>query len=183
LNSKGEPGRGPSFQIPFIALVEAKCFAFIDRYIDKDFRREKLPRNPEEWGQLSPRQPIELYIPIPRAKPRISAGRHLLAIRNFLAWAIGGCMVGEHLGGALVALVHSMAKYRPPSERHLQDLMTYMDEQGYLDFESRPSHALAALYVAEYMRLNNLYVRAFAHCAGMLEKVYTSTEYTVSLFY
>ncbi len=90
-------------------------------------------------------------------------------------------MAGEHLGGSLVALVHSMAKYRPQSESHLQDLMTYMDDQGYLDFESRPSHALAALYLAECLRLKNLYIRAFAHCVGMREKVYTSTEYTVSL--
>ncbi|KAK7697121.1 hypothetical protein SLS64_013865 [Diaporthe eres] len=59
-----------------------------------------------------------------------------------------------------------------------RDLLSYLDEEGYLDTRHQPNHALAILHVAENFELRDLYIDAFAHCVGMSEQLYKSPEYS-----
>lgn len=89
-------------------------------------------------------------------------------------------MVGDQLGNALIALVHSMEEFREPGVDNLQDLYNYLDEEGYLDMRDQPDHALAILHLAEAFKIRALYLHAFAHCVGMCERLYKHSEYSVS---
>lgn len=88
-------------------------------------------------------------------------------------------MVGNHLGNALVALHESMLEFRDTGLDNKRDLLSYLDEEGYLDTRHQPNHALAILHVAENLELRDLYIDAFAHCVGMSEQLYKSPEYSV----
>lgn len=110
---------------------------------------------------------------------KTQAFHYHLATRNFFAWVFRRSMVGEHLGGALVCLLHSMHEFRLGTEDNVEDMMDYLDEEGYLDLADRPDHALAVLHLAEFFHLKELYTRAFAHCVGMSRYIFTSTEYWV----
>ncbi|KAG6364161.1 hypothetical protein INS49_005759 [Diaporthe citri] len=87
-------------------------------------------------------------------------------------------MVGNHLGNALVALQGSMQEFRDAGVDNKRDLLSYLDEEGYLDTRHQPNHALAILHVAENFELRDLYIDAFAHCVGMSEQLYRSPEYS-----
>lgn len=89
-------------------------------------------------------------------------------------------MVGNHLGNALVALLSSMHEFRDAGVDNKQDLLAYLDEEGYLDTRHQPNHALGILHLAENFELRELYIDAFAHCVGMSEQLYKSPEYSVS---
>lgn len=86
-------------------------------------------------------------------------------------------MVGDHLGTSLIALVHTMRQFRNEGQDNVADLVSYADEEGYLDMRNQPIHALAILRLAEEFHLTELYVKAFAHCAGMCERLYKFSEY------
>lgn len=86
-------------------------------------------------------------------------------------------MVGSCLGEALTGLLHSMHEFRSHLGDNVDDIMDYMDEEGYLDIIDQPNHALAVLHFAESFQMNDLYIRAFAHCVGMADQMYASPEY------
>lgn len=87
--------------------------------------------------------------------------------------------MGRHLGSTLVALLHSMREYRSTPGSNVDDLLKYMRQAQYLDMVAAPTHATAALYVAETFQLGNLYKRAFAHCVGMHDRLFSNSEYQV----
>lgn len=89
-------------------------------------------------------------------------------------------MVGEYLGNALITLVNSMHEFRDGDTDDYQDLLGYLDEEGYLDMDNNPNHALAILHMAEVCHFRGLYIDAFAHCVGMSERLYKFAEYSVS---
>lgn len=129
---------------------------------------------PDRWAGR-----VDLYIPAPPLSDRRQSLAYHLATRNFFAWAMGRSMVGEHLGRALATLLESMHEFREAGADNVKDLIAYMDEEGYLDFNGLPGNALAVLYLAENFRLRDLYIDAFVHCVGMSEILYRCPEYHV----
>jgi hypothetical protein len=149
----------------------------------------ELPESPQSSAQLrgsvdywsKVQERVELYIPPPPGCDKQQALAYHLATRNFFAWLCRRSMVGEHLGLALVGLVNSMHEFRVKTAENVPDLMEYLDEEGYLDFRGQPNHALAILYMAEVLQLRELYIDAFAHCVGMTDRLFLSSEYQVSV--
>ena len=90
-------------------------------------------------------------------------------------------MVGQHLGSALIKLMDNMYEFRTPGADNVEDMMRYVGGEGYRDMANQPVHALAMLHLAEYYQLRDLYIDAFAHCAGMGDCLYTLPEYQVCL--
>ncbi len=88
-------------------------------------------------------------------------------------------MVGSHLGKALIALLERINVYRPDSHRNEDDVLAYMEDQGYTDFRECTDHALAVLQFAEHFRIDELWGDAFAHCTGMSICLPASGEYEV----
>lgn len=89
-------------------------------------------------------------------------------------------MVGDFLGNALVALVNSMHEFRDDGVDNYQDLLSYLDEEAYLDMSNHPTHAVAILDLAETFQFRDLYIDALAHCVGMSERLYKTPGYSVS---
>lgn len=183
LYRKGQSRRGPSFKVPFRALLAAKCHPLIERYVVWD-ANERPPANmrPESlelWSQRNPMTRVELYIPPPRKVNLEEGVRYHLAVRNFLAWIFRRSVVGEHLGTALIGLFESMQAFRCSGEANEEDLIEYMDEEGYLDMRNQPVHALAVLHLAEHFELRDPYIDAFVHCAGMNDQLFQVPEYQV----
>ncbi|KAK2604166.1 hypothetical protein N8I77_007117 [Diaporthe amygdali] len=168
LYEKGRSQRGPAFKVPFVCLLSAQCTPLIERFVDRSVSEEEAHQN----GR------VDLYIPAPPTASRSQALQYHIATRNFFAWMFRRSMVGNHLGNALVALHGSMHEFRDAGANNKQDLLSYLDEEGYLDTRHQPNHALAILHVAENFELRDLYVDAFAHCVGMSEQLYRSPEYS-----
>lgn len=64
----------------------------------------------------------------------------------------------------------------------MSDLISYLDEEGYLDMRNQPIHALAILHFAEYFQCKPLYIDAFTHCTGMSDQLFLVPEYQVRLY-
>ena len=88
-------------------------------------------------------------------------------------------MVGARLGNALIALLHRMDDFRPDKEENEDDLLAYLDSQGYTDFRECPDHALSVLQYAEVFQYRDLWIDAFAHCVGMYDTLSLSAEFEV----
>ena len=131
------------------------------------------------WSKAHLLDRIELYIPPPPGSGKEQALAYHLATRNFFAWVFRRSIVGEHMGHALVGLMNSMYEFRSPGTNNIGDIMNYLDEEGYLDLREQPNHALAILHLAETFQLRDSYINAFAHCAGMSDRLYLSSEYQV----
>lgn len=170
LYEKGRSQRGPAFKVPFACLLSAQCTPLIEAFVDRSVSEEEAHEN----GR------VDLYIPAPPTASRSQALQYHIATRNFFAWIFRRAMVGNHLGNALVTLHDSMHEFRDAGVDNKQDLLSYLDEEGYLDTRHQPNHALAILHVAENFELRDLYIDAFAHCVGMSEQLYKSPEYSVS---
>lgn len=123
---------------------------------------------------------VDLYIPAPWSANQLRSYWYHLALRNLFAWVFRRSVVGEHLGHALIALANTLEKYRQPGADNKQDFLAYLDEEGYLDMREQPTHALAILRLAECYEMADLYLEAFAHCAGMSERLHKHNEYSVS---
>ena len=128
----------------------------------------------------SPTAQHELYIPAPSHYSREEAFHYHITTRNFFAWMYERPLVGERLGHALISLQARMNQYRPNEEANQDDMLKYIDEQGYSDFRHCPDHALAVLQYAESCRFRGLWTDAFVHCTGMNDELDTSGEYEVS---
>lgn len=166
--------------MPFTDLLGASCYPLIQKYLVLDGPHPATAEDLHTWNRANPRRVVELYIPPPAMADKIQAFQYHLATRNFFAWVFRRSMVGETLGSALVGLLHSMHEFRSEKNDNAEDMMDYLEEEGYLDLADKPDYALAMLHVAEFFHLKELYVRAFAHCVGMSEFLFTSTEYQVS---
>lgn len=170
LYEKGRSQRGPAFKVPFACLLSAQCTPLVEMFVDRSVSEEEAHEN----GR------VDLYIPAPPTASRSQSLQYHIATRNFFAWIFRRSMVGNHLGNALVALLGSMHEFRDAGVDNKQDLLSYLDEEGYLDTRHQPNHALAILHMAENFELRELYIDAFAHCVGMSEQLYKSPEYSVS---
>ena len=182
LYAKGQSRRGPSFKVPFSTLLDSECLPLIVRFLPADGPRSR-PRSPRElkrWGRLDLTRSVELYIAPSALANREQTFQYHLATRNFFAWAFGKPLVGTHLGQAMISLLNSMHEFRSDLGQNVTDMLAYLEQQGYLDITGHPSLALAVLHFAEHFQLRELYVRAFAHCVGMSERLHFSTEYQVS---
>jgi hypothetical protein len=172
--------------VPFEALLEAKCCPLLDRYLAKNL--DAAPSSDCSYFHNTAHRRTrsgyyELYIPAPPDTERSKAMFCHIATRNFFAWLLGKPLVGHHLGGALVTLLASMNDFREEGSINEQDILDYVDEQGYADMRNQPDYALAILYFAEHFRFRDVWVDAYAHCAGMYEILSQSTEYEVYLSY
>ena len=74
-----------------------------------------------------------------------------------------------------------MIELRSEGEDSVQDLLDYMDEEGYADMRNSPNHALGVLFFAEHFRFKDLWIDAFSHCTGMHERLAASPGFDVSL--
>jgi len=176
LYERGQSRRGPAFKLPFSLLLEANCQPLIERCMDTS---ETLPTDGICYTQRQARdeERVDLYIPAPSATDKTTAFHHHLATRNFFAFLVRRSVVGPNLGGALVGLLQRMQIFRDVDVDNFDDLLSYMDEEGYLDCQNQPTHAVAMLRLAEVCQLHSLYTNALAHCAGMSDKLYLVPEY------
>ncbi|KAI0542194.1 hypothetical protein GGR58DRAFT_300284 [Xylaria digitata] len=166
LHAEGQSRRGASFKVPYSTLVEAKYQPLINSFISRT-------RTNATIYHLDPaKQPVELFIPAPPKSDKRRSYNYHLATRNLFAFIFRRSMVGECLGSALITLYNSLRRFRTPDADNLQDLMSYMDEEGYLDLNNQPTYALAMLHLAETFQLRGLYIDAFAHCCGMSERIF-----------
>lgn len=72
-----------------------------------------------------------------------------------------------------------MSEFRSEAADNVADIIDFMDEEGYADMRNQQDHALAVLFFAEHFHFRDLYVDAFAHCAGMHERLSESPEFQV----
>ncbi|KAL7819412.1 hypothetical protein V8C44DRAFT_365959 [Trichoderma aethiopicum] len=177
LYAKGDSKRGPSFKLPFAALLSTGCLPLIERFLVLDSLASRTAEEIERWDQLHPRSTAELYIPAPPHATEKQAQLYHLSFRNLFAWVLGRPMVGGNLGSALVALLDSMREFRSDRESNVDDLLTYMHHACYLNMAEEPVHAAAVLHLAEAFQLSDLYRRAFVHCVGMHERLFGTPEY------
>lgn len=183
LYGKGQSRRGPAFKVPLGPLLAARCQPLINKYLSRDVA-DSSDSTDYDLSDQSPKDgKIELYIPPPLGVDKNQVLQSQLAIRNFFAWVYRRSMVGEHLGTALIQLVDTMAEFRSPGVDNVDDVMNYLDEEGYLDMANQPGHALAVLHLAERFELKSVYIEAFAHCVGMSEQLYGCAEYQVCPLY
>ncbi|KAI3336632.1 hypothetical protein HD806DRAFT_12997 [Xylariaceae sp. AK1471] len=183
LHSEGQSHRGPAFRLPYSVLLDANCQPLIDNFMSRThLKSNKSNRNinTNDANYLkSPtrRQRIELFIPAPPQSDKSQSYKYHLATRNFFAFIFRRSMVGETLGSALITLMRSLHQFRALDADNVQDLMSYMAEEGYLDLNGQPTHALAILRLAEVFQLRSLYIDAFAHCCGMSDQLFLVCEY------
>ncbi|KAI1354619.1 hypothetical protein F5Y01DRAFT_255654 [Xylaria sp. FL0043] len=171
LHAEGQSRRGASFKVQYSTLVEANFQPLIHRFLSRT--RTEPARYPEHTvkGQ------IELFIPSPPIIDKRHSYNYHLATRNLFAFIFGRSMVGECLGTTLITLMRSLYRFRTSNVDNVQDLITYMDEEGYLDLNNQPTYALATLHLAEVFQLRDLYINAFAHCCGMSARLFLAPEY------
>lgn len=182
LHAKGHSQRGPSFKVPFSALLDAQCYPLIQRFLVWEGVQKPNLRELMRWSKKHTTRKIELYIPPPPTTDKTQAFNYHLATRNFFAWVFRRSMVGYSLGGALIGLLHSMHEFRSGVDDNVSDMMEYFDEEGYLDMANQPNHALAILQLAECFQMKELYIRAFAHCVGMSENLFENPGFQVCFF-
>lgn len=163
-------------------LLATNCRPLLDRFLVQTSESSPVSEDSSEDGYFSKagKRVYELYIPPPPDADRKEAFLYHIATRNFFAWIFGKSLVGNHLGAALVGLLNSMSQFRSPGTDNVQAIMEYMDEEGYADMRSQPDHALGILFFAEHFHFKDLWIDAFAHCAGMNERLINSTGFEVS---
>jgi hypothetical protein len=106
---------------------------------------------------------------------------HHLSTRNLFAWVYNIPLTGKALGPSLVGLLERINVLLPREKTANQiSVMSYMEDQCYLDFRECADHALAALHFAEIFEIEHLWIDAFAHCVGMHHRLRDSLEFDVS---
>ncbi|KAH7065349.1 hypothetical protein B0J12DRAFT_535857, partial [Macrophomina phaseolina] len=178
LYERGHSRRGPSFCVPMDALKHATCGNLFTLCFAHTVSRSQVP--PSQLGALKnpPDQMYELYIPAPEDFMREEAFQWHLTTRNFFAFIFNKPLVGTHLGGALIDLqerLHLFRSAQPAQNRSV--FLEYAEDVGYLNFTHRPDNALAMLYYAEHYEIKDLWIDAYAHCVGMNETLFLSSEH------
>lgn len=125
----------------------------------------------------------ELYLPAPPQAGLDATLDHHTTTRNFFAWLYNIPLAGRALGPSLIDLSKRVDSYRSAEkERNRNDLLSYVESQRYFDLRECVDHSLAALCFAEYLREENLWIDAFAHCVGLGHRgLVESIEYEVRL--
>ncbi|KAH8909426.1 hypothetical protein BR93DRAFT_391973 [Coniochaeta sp. PMI_546] len=178
LYGKGQSRRGPAFKVPLSSLLAANCHPLLNRYLLRNVPESTSPGSGYGvWDGSDVVERVDLYISPPPMADKKQMLDFYLAIRNLFAWIYRRSMVGEHLGSALITLVDSMREFRSPGVNNVEDVVSYIEGEGYLDMANQPIHALALVHLAEYYKLRDLYINAFAHCAGMGDCLYALPEY------
>lgn len=182
---QGQSRRGASLRLSFAEIESSGCQPLLQRAAV--YPVSKTPSPTSSDGESSNEHPPhrihhELYIPAPSHLSREEAFQYHLTTRNFFAWMFEKPLVGGRLGEALAALLERMNEYRPNEEENQDDIMAYIDGQGYSDFRDCPDHALAVLQFAERFELRELWTDAFVHCAGMNNELAASAEFEVMGF-
>lgn len=169
----------PAFKLSFAQLLGKRCQPLIKRFIEFSGDRHEFTDALDEWDHIGQKRTIELYIAPRKSATSREMLQHRLAVRNLLAWVMDKPLVGEHLGTAMISLLQTMQLYRSRGADNSTDLTNYLMDQGYFVFNDSVSHSLAAMQLAEYCSMDDLYVRAFAHTAGMSDLAMTCSEYQV----
>jgi hypothetical protein len=178
LYPKGHSHLGPAFKVPMHQMLAAQCHPLIERfYIPLDDASMATWTEEQFWDNIKRQKVVELYIPPPPGSDATGSLSYHLATRNFLAWVFRQSLVGDDLGSAMVNLMHSMAEFRSLGAENVQDLLNYLEEQGYLEMADHPDYALAVLRLAETFQFEGLYIQAYAHCVGMNDRLHLSQEY------
>lgn len=136
--------------------------------------------NTTSCPEYSIRDPVELFIPAPESPVKDYAYHYHLTTRNLFAFVFQKPIVGEYLGSALIALSHTLDRFRVRGIDNIKDTIAYIDKQGYSELHGQPLYALAMLRLAEALQLRDLYINSFAHCCGMGDQVFLVPESQVS---
>ena len=140
--------------------------------------------NPSSWRATARRDSLldvayEVYVPAPSHLSTEDALRYHLTTRNIFAWMYDLPVVGDSLGGALIALLARLNLFRPDQAQNEDDILAYLASQDYVDFRDCPDHSLALLNFAEVCQNRDLWTDAFVHCAGMYDDLTLSGEFEV----
>ena len=184
---RGHSQRGASLRLSLADIEASNCQPLLDRYFtdtapptpSSSSDSDQYADASENFDNSVPPAQYELYIPAPKILSREEALQYHLTTRNFFAWMFDKPLVGNRLGDALIALRRRMDEFRPNEEQNEDDLLAYIDNQGYTDFRDCCDHALAVLRLAETLKLRELWTDAFVHCAGMWEQLDLSAEFEV----
>jgi hypothetical protein len=180
LYGKGQSRRGPAFRVPLSAILEANCHRLVSRYRLRTVAEQtstESTHGSQDGSDAAGK--VDLYIPPPPMADKKQIVDFYLAMRNLFAWMCRKSVVGEHLGSALIVLMDNMREFRSPGVDNVEDVLDYVAYEGYLDMANQPIHALAMVHLAEHYQLRDLYINAFAHCAGMGDCLYGLPEYQV----
>ena len=182
---RGFSRRGASLRISLADLESSNCRHLLEQCFmhaspDSSPSSDTPSEKSECFNDPSTVPKFELYIPAPAHLSREEALQYHLGTRNFFAWVYEKPMVGDRLGQALVALLERMNHYRSNQDENQDDLLAYIDDQGYTDFRDCPDHALAVLQFAEKFEYRELWTDAFVHCTGMNDRLDSSAEFEVS---
>ncbi|KAL2886500.1 hypothetical protein HOO65_060330 [Ceratocystis lukuohia] len=182
LFAQGTSREGPSFRLPLSSLLAARCHPLIERYAARGVPGSIISKNSsyagyDMWYRENPTSCVKLYMTAPPNADKRQVSRFHLATRNFFAWICRRSLVGDHLGGAIVTLMRTMQQFRLPGTNNIYDLLDFLEEEGYLNMQNLPNHALAILYVSEYFQFREMYIDAFVHCVGMNSQLFLSSEY------
>jgi hypothetical protein len=183
LREPGQSSRGPAFRI-HTGFLRTRGFDFLaDQVVVRNTVHTTAQCNFPNCPGCDPHKNVqELYLPAPSGVGLDETFDHLITTRNFFAWLYNRPLAGRTLGKALVALKSRINLYRSiDCTQNRLELLSYADNQKYLDFRECVDHALAALYVAEDLQMPDLWIDAFAHCVGMSHRgLRSSLEYTVA---
>ena len=183
---RGQSRRGASIRVLLSDVESSNCRPLLERSCADpvpDSPASSVESSSDDGGFFTNPSSVgkyELFIPAPSHLNREEALQYHLTTRNFFAWMFEKPLVGHKLGQSLVSLLERMNEFRPDQEENLDDLLAYIDAQGYTDFRDCPDHALAVLHFAETNELRELWTDAFVHCAGMNDDLVTSAEFMVS---
>ncbi|KAI1627414.1 hypothetical protein EDD37DRAFT_260887 [Exophiala viscosa] len=169
LREPGQSSRGPAFRV-HTAFLRVKGFdSLIDRCMMRNsFHTARQCVMPNCPGCDPYQTLLELYIPVPPGLGLQEIFDYHITTRNFFAWLYNRPLSGRTLGKALAELKKRIDVYRPDnSTQNMLEVVSYAENQRYLDFRECGDHALAALYLAEELQVEDLWVDAFSHCVGM----------------
>ncbi|KAJ4526097.1 hypothetical protein HRR83_001286 [Exophiala dermatitidis] len=180
LREPGQSSRGPAFRV-HTAFLKVRGFdSLLDRCVTRNSVHATAQCVLPNCPGCDPHQALcELYIPAPHGAGLEEIFDHHIITRNFFAWLYNRPLTGRALGRALVYLKARIDVYRPgDSTQNTLEVVSYAENQRYLDFRECVDHALAALFLAETLHIEDLWVDSFAHCVGMSHRgLRSSIEY------
>ncbi|ETI25894.1 hypothetical protein G647_02671 [Cladophialophora carrionii CBS 160.54] len=182
LREPGQSSRGPAFRVHTDFLRVRGFESLVDRCIVRNSIHATVQCALPNCAGCDPHEAIqELYIPAPHGVSLEDVFHHHITTRNFFAWLYNRPLAGRTLGTALASLKARLDEYRPDDgSQNTLEVLSYAEHQRYLDFRECVDHALAALYLAEKLQVEDLWVDAFAHCVGMSHRgLRSSIEYAV----
>lgn len=183
LREPGQSSRGPAFRVHTTFLRVKGFESLVDRCVVRNSIHASVQCALPNCSGCDPQESVqELYIPAPHGATLEDIFDHHITTRNFFAWLYNRPLAGRTLGSALSALKARVDVYRPDnSSQNKLEVLSYAENQRYLDFRECVEHALASLYLAEKIQVEDLWVDAFAHCVGMSHRgLRSSREYPVS---